>query len=180
MKAAAAILGRVRRQDGQVVPLVAVCLVVLIGFAALVFDVGRVYVAQQQLNAAVNSAALAAGQNLPNATNAYSAAVSYSGATGDKNALGGYGVTAGAPTVTFACASHAPNYTSGTCPTDTVTRAASPPARSRRNRREPRPAMRSVSRRRRRYKRPSPVCSFPASPSPPAPPRPRGEALCTR
>ena len=119
MKAAASILGRVRRQEGQVVVLVAVCLVVLIGCAALVFDVGRVYVAQQQLNNAVNSAALAAGQNLPNANNAYAAAVSYSGAAGAKNALVGSGVTAAAPNVTFTCASHAPNYSSGTCPTDT-------------------------------------------------------------
>jgi hypothetical protein len=126
MKAAAAILGRVRRQDGQVVPLVAVCLVVLIGFAALVFDIGRVYVAQQQLKAAVNSAALAAGQDLPNATNAYNAALSYSGATGKKNAIGGYGVTAGPPAVTFVCASHAPNYASGTCPTDTSSTSCQP------------------------------------------------------
>jgi hypothetical protein len=121
MKGAAAIPGRVRRQDGQVVVLVAVCMVVLIGFAALVIDVGRLFVAQRQLQAAVNSAALVAGQNVPNATNAYNAAVSYSGATGDKNALGD-GVTAGSPTVTFECVSHAPNYTSGsspTCPTDT-------------------------------------------------------------
>jgi Putative Flp pilus-assembly TadE/G-like/von Willebrand factor type A domain len=119
MKAAASIPGRVRRQDGQVLVLVAGFLVVLIGCAALVFDVGRVYVAQQQLNAAVNSAALAAGQNLPNATGAYSAAVSYSGAPGAKNAFGGSGVTAASPNVTFECASHAPNYTSGTCPADT-------------------------------------------------------------
>jgi hypothetical protein len=126
MKAAAPIPGRVRRQDGQVVVLVAVCLVVLIGCAALVFDVGRVYVAQQQLQAAVNSAALAAGENLPNATNAYNAAVSYSGATGDKNAFSGSGVTVAAPTVTFECASHAPNYTSGACPTDTSNKNCRP------------------------------------------------------
>jgi hypothetical protein len=119
MNAAAAIFGRVRRQDGQVVPIVAVCLVVLIGFVAIVLDIGRVYVAQQQLDAAVDSAALAGGQNLPNATNAYNAAVAYSGAAGDKNALSGTGVTAGSPTVTFECVSHAPNYASGSCPTDT-------------------------------------------------------------
>jgi Putative Flp pilus-assembly TadE/G-like/von Willebrand factor type A domain len=119
MNAAAAICGRVRRQDGQVLPLVAVCLVALVGLAAIVVDIGRVYVAQQQLKSAVDSAALAAGQHLPNATNAYNAAVSYSGAAGDKNALGGTGVTAGSPTVTFECVSHAPNYASGSCPTDT-------------------------------------------------------------
>jgi putative Flp pilus-assembly TadE/G-like protein/von Willebrand factor type A domain-containing protein len=119
MKVAASIPARVRRQGGQVVVVVAVFLVAMIGCAAIVFDVGRVYVAQQQLNAAVNAAALAAGQNLPNATNAYSAAVSYSGASGDKNAFGDSNVTVASPNVTFECASHAPNYTSGSCPTDT-------------------------------------------------------------
>jgi Flp pilus assembly protein TadG len=159
MKRAAAILGRVRRRDGQVLPLVALFMVVLIGFAALVFDIGRVYVAQQQLQAAVNSAALVAGQDLPNATTAYNAAVSYSGAPGEKNAVGGYGVTAGSPTVTFECVSHAPDYTAGsppTCPTDRVTRVSA-------HRRAgaatvQRTAMRSTSRRRRRCKRPSAVC----------------------
>jgi Flp pilus assembly protein TadG len=122
MKGPAAIRGRVRRQDGQVLAFVAVSLVVLIGLAAIVFDVGRLYVAKQQLQNAVDAATLVAGQNLPNATSAYAAAVSYSGASGAKNALGGYGVTASSPTVTFQCLSHAPNYTPGatpTCPTDT-------------------------------------------------------------
>ena len=50
-------------------------------------------VAQRNLQGAVDAAALVAGQNLPNATTAYSDAVAYSGATGDKNAVGGYGVT---------------------------------------------------------------------------------------
>jgi hypothetical protein len=122
MKGAAAIRGRLRRQHGQILPLVAVMTVVLIGFAAIVFDVGRFLVAREQLQNAVNAAALVAGQNLPNATTSYNAAVSYSGAAGDNNAVGGYGVTASAPTVSFACLSHAPNYTAGatpTCPTDT-------------------------------------------------------------
>jgi Putative Flp pilus-assembly TadE/G-like len=122
MKGAAEIRGHVRQENGQVLPLVALAMVVLIGFAGLVIDIGRVWVAQQQLQGAVNAAALVAGQELPNASTAYSDAVSYSGASGDKNALGGYGVTAGSPSVTFECLSHAPNYTSGsppTCPADT-------------------------------------------------------------
>jgi hypothetical protein len=119
MKRAAAILGRVRRRDGQVIPLVAVSMVVLIGMAALVFDIGRVYVAQQQLQAAVNSAALAAGQDLPSATAAHGAAVSYSGAPGDYNAVGGYEVGAGPANVTFECVPNAPEYNSGSCPADT-------------------------------------------------------------
>jgi hypothetical protein len=122
MKGAAAIRGRVRRPDGQVLAFVAVSMVVLIGMVAIVFDIGRVYVAQQQLQTAVDAAALVAGQNLPNATTSYGTAVSYSGAAGDKNAIGGYGVTSSSPTVTFECLSYAPNYTTGTtptCPTDT-------------------------------------------------------------
>ena len=123
MKRAAAIFGRVRRRDGQVIPLVALSMVVLIGFAALVFDIGRVYVAQQQLQAAVNSAALAAGQDLPSATAAHGAAVSYSGAPGDYNAVGGYEVGAAPANVTFECVSNAPDYNSGACPADASTPA---------------------------------------------------------
>ena len=122
MRGVAAIRERVRRQDGQVVAFVAVSMVVLIGMVAVVFDLGRVYVAQQQLQNAVDAAALVAGQNLPDASNSYVTAVSYSGAAGDKNAIGGYGVSSSSPTVTFECLSHAPNYTPGatpTCPTDT-------------------------------------------------------------
>ena len=70
---------------------------VLLGLVAIVFDIGRVFVAQQQLQNAVNAAALIAGQHLPNSTSSYSGAVSYSGATGDKNALGGYGVSSPTP-----------------------------------------------------------------------------------
>jgi hypothetical protein len=126
MKPTRGIGRRLRRQEGQALPLVAIWMVVLLGFAALVIDIGRLYVAQEQLQAAVNSAALAAGNNLPNATNAYSAAVSYSAATGDKNTMTGYGVSAASPTVTFECNAHAPNDTSGTCPTDTSNTSCHP------------------------------------------------------
>lgn len=110
---------RLRHQHGQVLPLVCVALVVLIGLVGLVFDFGRVYVAQQRLQGAVDAAALVAGQDLPNATTSYNAAVGYSGASGEKNAVGGYGVSVSSATVSFECVSHAPNYNSGTCPTDT-------------------------------------------------------------
>ena len=123
MKRAARIIARVRRNDGQVLPFVAFLMVVLVGFCAIVIDVGRVYVAQQELQTAVNAGALAAGQQLPNAQNAYTAAISYGGAAGEKNALNSYGATTiGAPQVTLECASHAPDYTAGSppsCPSDT-------------------------------------------------------------
>jgi hypothetical protein len=105
-------------------PLVAVMMVALIGMAAIVFDVGRFLVAREQLQNAVNAAALVAGENLPDATDSFNAALDYGGASDEKNAVGGYGVTASAPTVSFACLSHAPNYVAGatpTCPTDTST-----------------------------------------------------------
>lgn len=122
MKIASTVRERVRREDGQVLALVTLALVVLIGLAGLGFDFGRVYVAQRALQGAVDAAALVAGQDLPNATNSYSAALSYGGANGEKNAVGGYGVSVGTPTVSFECVSHAPNYTAAsppTCPSDT-------------------------------------------------------------
>lgn len=107
----------VRAEHGQVLPFTALILVILIGFAGLVVDVGRAYVAQRQLQNAVDAAALAAAQNLPKAPTAQDAAVSYSGlntgATIGKNELTGYGVTASqSPIVTFSCTPNA------TCSTD--------------------------------------------------------------
>ena len=40
-------------------------MVVLVGFAGLVIDVGRVYLAQRQLQNAVDSTAIAVAQNMP-------------------------------------------------------------------------------------------------------------------
>jgi hypothetical protein len=119
-----------RREDGQTLPLVAICAVVLLLFAGLVIDVGRALVAQRQLQAAVDGAALAAGQGLPDATAAYTAAVAYGGATGEHNQLTGWGVSAGTPTVTFECNSHGLDYTSGstpTCPSDASGSNCKPP-----------------------------------------------------
>jgi Flp pilus assembly protein TadG len=121
MRRAAAIRRHVRRQDGQVIPILAVIIVALILMAGLVIDLGRVWVAQRKLQGAVDAAALVAGQDLPNASTAYNDALAYSAVSGDKNAIGGYGVTGNSPSVTFECVSHAPNYTAGsppTCPSD--------------------------------------------------------------
>ena len=89
------------RQDGQVLVIVALSMVVLVGVAGLVIDLGRVYVAQKQLQQAVDAAALVAGQDLPNSTTAQSDAILFS-ATG-KNAHSG--MTAGSPTIQFKCLS---------------------------------------------------------------------------
>jgi hypothetical protein len=124
MRRGGAIRGR-RRQNGQVLPLVAVMLVALIGMAGIVFDVGRIFVAHEQLQNAVNAAALVAGQDLPDATSSFAdaaGATGYGGAATASNAIGGYGVTSSTPNVTFECLANAPNYTAGatpTCPDDT-------------------------------------------------------------
>jgi hypothetical protein len=103
-----------RRQDGQVLPLVALFLVVVAALMVLVVDVARVYIAQQQLQNAVNAAALAAGQALPSSENALNAAEYYDGMPTGKNALFGYDVTANPPVVTFECLSHGADYTAAT------------------------------------------------------------------
>jgi Putative Flp pilus-assembly TadE/G-like len=93
----------------------ALMMVILIGFAGLVIDVGRVWIAQRQLQNAVDAAAAVAGQDMPNSQTAYNDAVAFSGFnTGPsigKNALNGYGVSSsgGASpsqwSVTFECVS---------------------------------------------------------------------------
>jgi len=84
--------GRVRpagRADGQVIVVVMLFLIVLVGFAGLVVDVGRVYVAQRQLQQAADASALAASQDMPNTSLALSAARLYSAAPGQVNAHSG-------------------------------------------------------------------------------------------
>ena len=77
-KRVGALLGPLRREDGQSIILVAVCLVVLLGVTGLVIDVGRVYQAQRQLQTATDAAALAAAESLPNGAAAEATACSYS------------------------------------------------------------------------------------------------------
>ena len=56
---------RPHEERGQVIVLVVVMLVVLLGFAALVIDVGYAYYAHRQLQASADAAALAGAQELP-------------------------------------------------------------------------------------------------------------------
>jgi Flp pilus assembly protein TadG len=90
----------IQREDGQALLLMVFALVVLLGLAALVFDFGRAYLAQRQLQQAVDAAALVAGQTMPDTQAAYAAAVDYS-ATGKNQHL--LSMTAGAPTIKFKC-----------------------------------------------------------------------------
>ena len=104
-----------RGERGQVLPLVVLAAVVLIGFTGLAIDLGRVWVAKQQLQRAIDASTLAAGQDLPNTANALADAQAYA-ANGTRNPLSGWGVKAGAPNITFECTSSGPDYTAGTTP----------------------------------------------------------------
>jgi hypothetical protein len=74
-----------RSERGQVVVLVVVALVVLLGFAALVIDVGYAYYAHRQLQASADAAALAGAQELPDRDRAEAVAREYSASAGSKN-----------------------------------------------------------------------------------------------
>ena len=85
-------------------------LVVLLGFAGLVVDIGRVYVAHRQLQQAADAAALAASQDLPDSTASLATARLYSAALGQKNAHSGLSIdtlvvnpASGQSGVTFKC-----------------------------------------------------------------------------
>jgi hypothetical protein len=75
----------IRNERGQVVVLVVVMLVVLLGFAALVIDVGYAYYAHRQLQASADAAALAGAQELPDRARAEAVAREYSASDGSKN-----------------------------------------------------------------------------------------------
>jgi Flp pilus assembly protein TadG len=113
---------RIRDQQGQVLPIMALFMLVVAALMVITVDFGRVYVAQQQLQNAVNAAALAAGQQMPDDSAAYTAAIKYGGTGTAGNAPFGYDVSTAAPIVTFECLSHGTDYTAGTpptCPSDT-------------------------------------------------------------
>ncbi len=132
---------RLRHEGGQVLPMTALMMVVLVGFAALVVDVGRIYLAQRQLQNAVDASALSVAQNMPDDFAGYSTVPYFDGVAPSKNALFGYGVTAEDPVVTFQCSPNAPGYDPNTnsCPADASpedqpTTSASRATRSRRHR----------------------------------------------
>jgi Putative Flp pilus-assembly TadE/G-like len=109
-----------RHEGGQVLPLTALMMVVLVGFGALVVDVGRIYFAQRQLQNAVDASALSAAQNMPDVYKGFNTVPSFDGIAPSKNALFGYGVTAADPVVTYSCSPNAPGYDPNTdsCPAD--------------------------------------------------------------
>jgi Putative Flp pilus-assembly TadE/G-like/von Willebrand factor type A domain len=77
---------QLRSERGQVIAVIVVFLVVLLGMAAMVIDVGYAYYAHRSLQAQADAAALAGAQELPDPTRAESVAFDYSGEAGGKNA----------------------------------------------------------------------------------------------
>ncbi len=76
-------------ERGQVLPLVATCLMLIMGLTALSIDGGRAYAAWRALQSATDAEALAAAQSmqLANApSDVYAAALKYSATTGNLNA----------------------------------------------------------------------------------------------
>jgi Putative Flp pilus-assembly TadE/G-like len=119
MRLLKSLLRRGRGERGQALPLVVLSAVVLVGFTGMAVDLARVWITQQELQRAVDAATLAAGQDLPDTSTAYTAALKYSGTGTGGNAVNGWGVTPQTPSVTFECLSHGPSgsYTAGNPPT---------------------------------------------------------------
>lgn len=97
---------RRNNERGQVFVFLAVTLVVLLGSAALVVDVGRAFLAKRHLQASADAAATAGALELPDPIEAQNYALNYSGRDGAKNdndKLPGVSTT-----VTTKCLSFAP------------------------------------------------------------------------
>src|SRR5688572_3777688 len=76
---------RLGGERGQTLPLLALVLLVMLGAAAIVVDLGRAYVVQRSLQSSTDAAALAAAQELPNPDDAIATAEAYGGEAGAKN-----------------------------------------------------------------------------------------------
>ncbi|MFX4261803.1 pilus assembly protein TadG-related protein [Pelotomaculum propionicicum] len=84
----------VTNEDGQVLILFALALVVLMGFAALAVDVGSMTLTRTKLQSAADASALAGAHDLPDESTAENTAVTYAGKNGvqesDTIATAGY------------------------------------------------------------------------------------------
>jgi Flp pilus assembly protein TadG len=93
-------------EGGQAIVLVVISLVVLLGMAAFVIDIGYVYYTHRSLQASADAAALAGAQELPDPTRAAQVAAEYTAVDGAKNARGDVnGVTT---TITTKCLTSIP------------------------------------------------------------------------
>jgi putative Flp pilus-assembly TadE/G-like protein len=95
------------REQGQVLVLALIFIVVvLLGMAALVVDVGYAYYAHRSLQSSADASALAGAQELPDSARAQSVANSYGGQNGGKNAHNN--IPGVATTVTTKCLTSIP------------------------------------------------------------------------
>ncbi len=92
----------IRDENGQVLPWVALMLVVFLGMTAFVVDIGHAMLVQRELQISVNAAALAGAQSLPFGDYT-SAATKYSSAPGQLNATIDSSVTVNSPTINPKC-----------------------------------------------------------------------------
>ena len=90
--------------DGQVLIIIVLFMIVLLGFCALCLDVGHAYLAQRRLQSAADAAALAGAQELPDVTSATTFANTY-GSNGN-NAPSG--LDSSSMTVTTRCIASVP------------------------------------------------------------------------
>jgi len=95
---------RVQSEDGQVIVLIVLFMLVMLGFCALCLDVGHAYLAQRRLQSAADAAALAGAQELPDVTSATTYANTY-GSNGN-NAPSG--LDSSSITVTTRCIASVP------------------------------------------------------------------------
>ncbi len=67
----------VQNERAQILPIMALLLIVFIGLMGIAIDVGRIFIARTELSRAVDAAALAGVVELPNITNAHTKAATY-------------------------------------------------------------------------------------------------------
>lgn len=119
-------------ERGQVLPLIAVFMLVVIAFAGLVIDVGNVYRVQQALQASTDAAAAAGAGQLtlqypPNTANAINQAKNFSSSTGGRNPIAGVPAVGVSVTVATSCNSSNTNLPCNNANTVSVKQSASVP-----------------------------------------------------
>ena len=119
-------------ESGQVLPLIAVFMLVVIAFAGFVIDVGNVYRVQQALQASTDAAAAAGAGQLTlqyprNTANAISQAKNFSSATGGRNPITGVPAPNVTVTVATSCVGSNSNLPCNNANTVAVTQSASVP-----------------------------------------------------
>ena len=79
------LFARAKDEDAQALIFVSFAMIIMLGFAGLVIDFGRVYIAYHQLQSSTDAAAMAGAEQLPNAT-ASSMATTFSATSTNNNA----------------------------------------------------------------------------------------------